>query len=410
MPDFNILLSKSFRPVIEDKSPYLVMIGGAGSGKSEAAARKLFLRCVSEGGHRFLVLRKVRSRVRESVMEVMLRLLRENGIPYDLNKTDRVLSFSTPGRKPNEVLFDGLDDPDKIKSIVGITGIWAEEATEFTREDFMQLDLRLRGETPFYKQIILTLNPDEAAGGWIKDEFCWDDEPKTGPGKRPGSFVHHSTVEDNPVRAVREEYAAKLEAIGDATYYAIYRQGRWALAKGVIFSWDMVERPAGQFYDEAFYGLDFGYSVDPAALVRVYRKADEFWLEEVLYRTGLTNPMIAVEMMNAGIGGNDQIYADAAEPKSIQELRDRGFAAYACDKGPDSVRSGIDFLKGMKIHVLRGSDNIWAERKAYKYKDGPDGRSLPVPVDFKNHAMDAIRYAVTSHVKRNAGDWAISWM
>jgi phage terminase large subunit len=400
--------------LLTNESPYLVLIGGAGSGKSEAIARKLFYRCIVEGGHRFLVLRKVRSRVRESVMAVMLAILRDNNIPFEMNKSDRVLTFGVPGRKPNEILFDGLDDPDKIKSIVGVTGIWMEEATEFTREDFMQLDLRLRGETPFYKQIILSLNPDEAAGAWIKDEFCFDDTPTTGPGKRPGSFVHHSTIEDNPIKAVRDEYTAKLEAIGDKTYYAIYRQGVWALAKGIIYTWDVVEWPAGgrgltEYCDEVFYGLDFGYSVDPAALVRIYRKADEFWLEEVIYSKGLTNPMLAAQIRAAGITGDDQIYADAAEPKSIAELRGYDLAVYPCDKGQDSVRSGIDYLKGKKIHILQGSDNILHERRTYKYKEAPDGRALPEPVKFSDHAMDAIRYGIVTHMNKSAG-WGISFV
>lgn len=388
----------------------MVMIGGAGSGKSEAAARKLFFRCIVEGGHRFLVLRKVRSRVRESVMAVFMGLIRDNAIPFDLNKTDRVLTFGVPGHKPNEILFDGLDDPEKIKSIVGITGEWLEEATEFTREDFMQLDLRLRGETPYYKQIILTLNPDEAKGGWIKEEFCWDGEPKTGPGKRAGSFVHYSTVEDNPIRAVREEYLAKLEAIGDKTYYDIYRLGRWALAKGIVYSWDAVDRPAGVFYDEIFYGLDWGYSVDPAAVIRIYRKADEFWLEEVIYQTSLTNPDLAARMRVEGITTNDQIYADSEDPKSIDELRAHGFSVYPCEKGPGSVKAGIDYVKGKKVHVLKGSENILSEMRTYKYKEAPDGRTLPEPVKFKDHAMDAVRYGITTHVKRNLGGWGIKWI
>lgn len=387
----------------------MVLIGGAGSGKSEFAARKLFYRCIVEGGHRFLILRKVRSRVRESVMSVMLTLLRENNVPFDLNKSDRVLTFGVPGKAPNELLFDGLDDPDKVKSIAGVTGEWLEEATEFTREDFLQLDLRLRGITPSYKQIILTLNPDEAAGAWVKDEFCWDDTPVTGPGKRPGSFVHHSTIEDNPIRAVRNEYTAKLEAIGDKTYYSIYRQGIWALARGIIYTWDVVDKPEGEFYDEVFYGLDFGYSVDPAALIRIYRKADEFWLEEVVYAKGLTNPDLAARIRQANITGSDQIYADAAEPKSIAELRSYDLAVYPCDKSQDSVRSGIDYLKGKTIHILKGNENITSERRKYKYKEAPDGRTMPVPVEFENHAMDAIRYGIVTHMAKSAG-WGINFV
>ncbi len=406
-----LVIGESFFPLLDNESPYLVLIGGAGSGKSEFVARKLFYRCMKEGGHRFLVMRKVRSRCRESVIAVVRGLLRENQILDDFNKTDRILHFNSPTGAPNEILFDGLDDPDKIKSIVGITGIWLEEATEFTHEDFMQLDLRMRGETKSYKQMIMTLNPDEAAGAWLKDEFCYDDEPKTGPGKRAGSYIHHSTIEDNPIEAVRREYTAKLEALGDKTYYAIYRQGRWALAKGIIYNWDVVDKPEGQFYDEIIYGLDFGYSVDPAALIRIYRKADEFWFEEVIYRQGLTNQALAGEMTIAGITSNDQIYADSAEPKSIQELRDRGLCVYPADKGPESVRAGIDFLKGKVCHIIKGNENIVDERRHYKYKERPDGTPLPEPVAIKNHALDAIRYAVYTHMSKYVADkWAISWV
>lgn len=395
-----IIISNSFSPIINNDSPYLVLIGGAGSGKSEFAGRKIFYRCMKEGYHRFLIMRKVRSRCRESVIAVILGILRENEIPFEYNKTDRILVFKTPFGMPNEILFDGLDDPDKIKSIVGITGIWLEEATEFTRDDFMQLDLRMRGETKSYKQMILTLNPDEAAGAWIKDEFCFDDEPKTGPGKRPGSFIHHSTVEDNPIEAVRHEYKDKLNSLGDKTYYAIYRQGRWALARGIIYDWDTVEKPLDKFWDEIIYGLDFGYSVDPAALIRIYRKADEFWFEEVIYKTGLTNPALAAEMKMMGVNSNNQIYADSAEPKSIAELQERGLCIYPCEKGADSVRAGIDFIKGKKCHVLRGSENIIDERRHYKYKERLDGLPLPEPVAIKNHAMDAIRYGIFDSQRR----------
>jgi len=103
------------------------------------------------------------------------------------------------------VSCDGLDDPDKIKSIKGITSYWLEEMTEFTLNDFTQLDLRLREPTKFYKQIMGTFNPDEAAGPWIKSMFFHDEYPKTGPGKLEGSYIHHSTVEDNPIEEVRRE-------------------------------------------------------------------------------------------------------------------------------------------------------------------------------------------------------------
>ena len=389
MSDPEIVVSDSFLPLLDKPSRYLVLCGGAGSGKSEFAARKLYYRSKKEGGHRFLILRKVRSRVRESVLEVSKNLLDALGETYDYNKTERTITFLAANGKRNEWLFDGLDDPEKIKSIKGVTGIWMEEATNFSKDDFMQLDIRLREPGPSYQQIILTFNPDEAAAPWLKERFF--DQ------RDVDAFVHESTVEDNPIAEMREAYRARLDLLDDPTYSAIYRFGKWALAKGIIFNWDVVPLPVGVFYDEMFYGLDFGFSVDPAAIARVYRKADEFWLEELLYAKNLTNAELASQMRARGINRTDDIYADSAEPKSIEELCRAGFNVKPCAKGPDSVRAGIDYLKNLKIHILEGSLNLVDERRRYKYKTDKNGESLAVPAELNDHLMDAVRYAIHTH-------------
>jgi len=394
-----ITVSDSFYPLLENKSQYLLLCGGAGSGKSEFAGRKVFYRCMKEGNHRILIMRKVRSRCRESVIAVMTDILDQNEIKHTYNKVDRVITFYNPQGQKNELLFDGLDDPDKIKSIKGITSYWLEETTEFTLDDFTQLDLRLREPTKYYKQILMTFNPDEAAGPWIKSMFFYDDNPKSGPGRLEGSYIHHSTIEDNPIEEVRREYIKKLERLGDKVYYSIYRLGQWALAKGIIYSWDVVDKPEGQFYDELFYGLDFGYSVDPAALDRIYRKADEFWLEELIHETKLTNQRLGLRMKGEGITEYEEIYADSAEPKSIDEIAEMGFNIKPCQKGPDSVRAGIDFLKSKTIHIIKGSVHIESERKKYKYKEDKEGNPLPVPVKLHDHHMDADRYGIYTHCR-----------
>ena len=389
MTDIVLSISDSFFPLLEEKARYLVLCGGAGSGKSEFAARKLYYRSMKEGGHRFLILRKVRSRVRESVLEVSKNLLDATGNPYEFNKTERTIAFNAPNGRRNEWLFDGLDDPDKIKSIKGVTGIWMEETTEFTKDDFTQIDLRLREPGPSYQQILLSFNPDEAAAPWLKERFF--------DHKDSDALVHISTVEDNPIAEIREAYRARLDMLDDPTYSAIYRFGQWALAKGVIFNWDVVSRPEGTFYDEMFYGLDFGFSVDPAALACVYRKADEFWLEELLYARNLTNQELASVMKSKGINRTDEVYADSAEPKSIEEICRAGLNVKPCAKGPDSVRAGIDYLKNLKIHIIGDSPNLVDERRRYKYKTDKAGNSLAVPAELNDHLMSAVRYAIHTH-------------
>jgi phage terminase large subunit len=342
-----------------------------------------------EGGHRFLVLRKIRKTVEESCVELIRRILAENNIVHNYNKSDRTITFIAANGKTNEILFDGLDDPEKIKSIKGITSIWMEELTEFTRQDFMQVDLILREETGHYKQIMASFNPDEALAPWIKAMFV--DQV------HPDSCVDVSTVEHNPIKEMRDRYLEILDRLDDPTYYKIYRRGEWALPSGQIFpNWDI--QPLSAQYDESFYGGDFGYSVDPAAFVKVYRKANEFWLDEIIYRTGLTNQaMAALIKADSRFNPGSVSYWDSAEPKSIEELCQAGLIALPALKGPDSVRAGIDYLKSVKVHIIPGSLNIIAEKGSYCLKKDKNGDPLPEPVAFKNHAMDASRYAIFTH-------------
>jgi phage terminase large subunit len=386
-----IIAGKSFRPALESQARYLVMCGGAGSGKSEFAARKIFYRCEIEGRHRFLVMRKIRRTLGESTVEVMRRVLAENKVAHEFNKSDLTINFAGP-RGMNEILFMGLDDPEKIKSIKGITSIWLEETTEFTKEDFLQIDLRLRDPGPLYHQIMLTFNPLEAQARWLKDMFF-------GPVPNPDAFVHRSTVEDNPITEVRETYRKRLQALKaqDETMFTVYGLGEWAALAGQIFNWNVESLPPLSF-DEVWYGGDFGYSVDPAGVVKIYRKADEFWLEEVLYKTGLTNQALAQEMKDTGVG-KQVAYFDSAEPKSIEELRRADLNVQPCDKGPDSVRAGIDFLKSKKIHVVEGSVNLYREMTGYCWRKDKSGNPLPEPVKFNDHLMDAARYGIVTHMK-----------
>ena len=391
-----IVVSDPFYPLLDEQSRYLVMCGGAGSGKSEFAARKVFYRCETEGRHRFLIMRKIRRTLDESTVEVVRRVLAENDIAHEFNKSELTINFAGP-HGMNEILFMGLDDPEKIKSIKGITSIWLEEATEFSKEDFLQIDLRLRDPGPLYHQIILTFNPVAAQAKWLKDMFF-------GAVPHPNSFVHRSTVADNPIAEVRARYKERLDQLQyeNRTMYEIYGLGEWAALSGQIYQWPVDPLPDFGF-DEVWYGGDFGYSVDPAAIVKIYRKADDFWLKEVLYKKNLTNQMLAEAMLNAGIDHRDIVYFDAAEPKSIEELRKAGLNVHPCDKGPDSVRAGIDFLKSKRIHIVEGSVNLTDEASTYCWRTTKDGDPMPEPVKMNDHLLDAARYGIYTHCGRRQG-------
>ena len=214
----------TFLPLYFDHHRYLVLMGGGGSGKSIFAGRKLLERAQSEPGHRFLVCRKVARTLRDSCFRQLMGQLAEYypDSGYKINRTDMRVTF------PNgsEILFSGLDDVEKLKSIYNITGIWIEEASELEEGDFNQLDIRLRGETRFYKQIILSFNPISALH-WLKRRFF--DTPDA------RALCHRSTYRDN--RFLDAENIRTLESFRetDPYYYAVYCLGEWGVYGQTVF-------------------------------------------------------------------------------------------------------------------------------------------------------------------------------
>jgi hypothetical protein len=256
----------TFIPLYTNKSRFLVMKGGAGSGKSVFVTQKFLYRSLKEQHpkkkHRFLVVRKVGKTIRESCFAEMRNTISTWGMEklFTVHKSDMKIIC----RNGNEFIFAGLDDVEKIKSISGVTGIWAEEANELEVRDLRQLNLRLRGWTPFYKQIIPSFNP-VSYGNWLRTEFF------TNPA-RVDTTIHNSTYKDN--KFIDEEYKAQLEGYKDIDpyYYQVYVCNEWGSAEGSCFPefrdncnpdriWTHVIEPFDPPKEWKIYrSFDFGYS------------------------------------------------------------------------------------------------------------------------------------------------------
>jgi hypothetical protein len=196
------------------------------------------------------------------------------------------------------------------------------------------------------------------------------------------------------------EIAQARRDLDDQSFRQEY-EASFEMFAGQIFHWETGPMPGNGFKpDEIFYGGDFGYSVNPSVLVKIYRKADRFWVQEKIYQPGLTNQALGKKMIEVGVKTMDPVYFDSAEPKSIQELYEMGLNIIPSGKGPDSVRAGIDFLKAQKITIVDGSENIVKEHRGYCWKADKNGAELPEPMKFNDHAMDAIRYAIVTHMKQ----------
>lgn len=375
-------LEHSINPVhrclFSDTSRYEIVYGGAGSGKSHAIAEKTIFRLSTEQGHKILVVRKVAATLKNSVWALMLSKLeawRLTGLAK-INKSDKTIEIFG-----NTLIFAGLDDVEKLKSIEGITSIWIEEASELTELDVDQLDLRLRGATRHYKQIILTFNPIHIEH-WIKKKFFDRQEP--------GSFVNHSTYLDN--KHIDSEYRAVFERLKQTNraYYNIYALGHWGVYEGLVFEqWAEVPKvPDGVQWDFAGYGIDFGFN-SPSALVNVYIKGRELYWDECIYQSGLTNTDLIARMRQEGLSGKG--YADSAEPDRILEIQRAGFNCSGADKANRIDR--INFVKSFNIHITARSTNLSKEMHTYTWAKDRLGNSLDEPVKVNDHAIDAGCYA-----------------
>ncbi len=183
----------------------------------------------------------------------------------------------------------------------------------------------------------------------------------------------------------------KIEAIEDPELYKVYARGLTGKLEGVIFRDYNVVSGVSPDAKLIGYGLDFGFSNDPTALVALYSHSGELIVDELIYDRGLLNVRISDLMRELGVNG--RIVADSAEPKSIAELSSYGWQIEGAKKGADSIRQSINTLKRYKLNVTQRSSNLKKELNGYKWKQNKDGKLDNEPVDFLNHAIDALRYA-----------------
>jgi len=364
-----------------------LLYGGAGSAKSYSIAQHFIRKFYEEKNKRFLVIRKTLPALRITAYKLVTDLITEYGLPKNLNKSEMLLTYGD-----NEMLFKGLDDPEKIKSYES-NYIWVEEMTDITIDDFRQLMLRLRRKTDGVNQFFGSFNPISELH-WIKRKLFKG---------MPNVAILHTTYKDNPF--LDPEYIKEIEDLKnqDENYYRIYALGEWGMLKTIIYTnyevIDYKDYPTYEEADEVIYGMDFGYN-NPSAIIEIIIKDGVYYEKELLYETGLTNQDLIARAEKLIPDKNKEIYADSAEPDRIKEFQNAGFNIFPSDKGKGSVKDGIDFVKRQKIKITNDSPHLIKEKQSYKYKEDKDGNVLDEPVKFADHLMSAERYAIKTHANK----------
>lgn len=298
-----------------------------------------------------------------------------------------------------KILFRGMDDPMKITSITVPVGFlcwcWVEEAFQIEREaDFDTLDESIRGDVGegLWKQITLSFNP-WLDSTWIKKRF-FDADPDPDVLTKVVDYRMNEFLDD----ADRRKFE-KMKRDNPARYL-VAGLANWGVAEGLIhkrfkienFSIEDVKKIKGI---ESSFGLDFGFQVDPSSFHFYLFDNNKMviYVCDELYKTGLTNRMLAENIIKMGYG-NERITADSGEPKSIVELDEYGLSRVeGAKKGPDSVRNGIDFLQDYQFVIHPKCENFHAEIATYRWKTDRTGKQINEPEGKNNHAMDDLRYA-----------------
>ena len=383
------------------KGRYRVCKGSRASKKSTTTALNIIKRMMEYPDANTLVVRKVFRTLKDSCFTQLKWAIHRLGVDahWEVKESPLEMTYRPTGQK---IYFRGLDDPLKVTSITVEHGYlcwcWIEEAYEISNEkDFDMLDESIRGaippETGLFKQITLTFNPWNEHH-WIKARFF--DRPD------PQVLALTTNYLCNEWLDAADLLVFETMKKNNPRRYRVAGLGDWGIVAGLIFeNWEeqvfSVEEIRKVPGIKSAFGLDFGYTNDPAALFcgLVDKATKTIWVFDEIYKTGMSNENIADAVKRAGYA-KERIRADCAEPKSIDRLYTLGLIHIReSRKGRDSVNNGIDYLQDYHIIIHPKCVNFITEISNYTWDtDTKTGKRLNIPIDDFNHLMDAMRYAL----------------
>lgn len=359
---------------------YICNEGGARSGKTFSIMQLFISLADNLPGRSFTVCSRSLPHLKQGALRDFLMIMKDWGIyrEEEHNRTDQVYTF------PNGsyIEFIGLEDPGKARG-PGRDVLFVNEANLISKALFDQLNIRTR------KKVFIDLNP--------ADFDCWCYQLADGP----NAVKIHSTYKDNPYlpQAQVEAIEAYKLAGEDELMWQVFGLGLRGTSKETIYThWKLVPELPGK--GRVFYGLDFGYTVQ-TAMVQVEEYEGTCYVKEVIYQTNLTTQDLIGKIKALGIG-KAEIFCDAAEPKTIEELHRAGLNAKPADK---DVWAGIMKVKSMPLLVHAESHNLRKELSGYKWKVDKNDKVLEEPEKTNDHLCDAMRYAIFTKLTQKTRTW-----
>lgn len=357
------------------------MQGGSRSGKTYNILIWFIVKLLQENGKTLTIVRQSLPSIKGTVLRDFIDILGRLGI-YDENnhnKTDQIYEMNG-----NIIEFVSADQPQKIRGRAR-DYLFCNEANELSYDAWMQLIMRTEGK------IVIDYNPSDVSS-WIYDMVI----------PRDDADFYITTFRDNPF--LPKELIMELERMKDAdpNYWQVYGLGERGLSQDLIYTH---YKTTENFPEdgEVVYGLDFGFNV-PSAMVKVVFKEGIAFVKEMLYEAKLTTNDLIDRLKSMELSRYDEIYCDAAEPKTIEELVRNGFNAKPANK---DVTEGIRCVKGTPLTIHQESINLLKELKNYRWKTDRNGNKLDQPVKFNDHIADAMRYSIYSKLTIPSLTWGV---
>jgi len=379
----------SHKPFFEDENRWVINYGGAGSAKSYSTGQKILVdRIMQEPNHRYLVTRKVAKTLRVSVFQLFKDLISDidEHKSFKINKSDMTITHISNN---SQLMFFGLDDIEKLKSIQGITGIWCEEASEMDKGDILELNRRLRGITPYYKQFILTFNPISHLH-WLKEHFF--DNPAS------KASIYKTTYLDNSF--IDEEYKQELEDIKnyDEQQYRIYALGEWGVLNNniILHRFKFKEHMSDKTIED-FYILHIGIDFNIGGCVGVVLGEDKDGIAHIVDEfVAYDTEMIIIELQNRYSDKEITLYPDASgsnrstssRETDVDMLREAGFYCNVPEaNGAVATRYNACNRKFMLNEILVNPNTAQRSYESFQlHAYDPTGK----PEKFDNHEGGAL--------------------
>lgn len=375
------VVTTAIKKMLRLKKRKRIIQGGTSAGKTFGVLPILIDKAIREPLLEISVVSESIPHLRRGALKDFLKIMMMTNRYRDIQFNKSTLKYTFANGSYIE--FFSVDQPDKLRG-ARRNILYINECNNVPFEAYNQLAIRTSGD------IWLDYNPTNEF--WVHRELLNDGDV---------DFIILTYLDNEALpKSIIDEIELARKKANESDYWSnwwkVYGLGQVGRLEGAcIPDWKEIDLPSDARL--LCYGMDFGYSVDPTTLIALYKYNDSYIFDEVIYQKGLLNSEISNLLKTNNV--TDIIYADSAEPKSIAELNSYGHMVLPVSKGKDSIVYGINLINQNKVYVTSRSKNLKKELANYTWMQDKEGNTLNKPIDAYNHAIDAMRYALTSQLE-----------